>query len=161
MSISKVGTKKEVGAEAIRSRNLVQGVNDMECYHLPFLDVRMVSGNTVVQHDFVLLTLKKPWLAPTELVHLFREHVLSKNLFSTAVSTRKNYLVLQRPTAPTRSNENGRPSLYALRTFLNLTRGKDEHQYQLRPKRKIHTGEAACREQVCCEGSRKRTRRLP
>jgi len=86
MSMSRVGTKKEVGAEAMRSRNLVQRVSDIKRYLPPVLDVRMVSSNTVVQRNFIFFTVKKSRPAPTELVHLFRERVLSKNLFSTTVS---------------------------------------------------------------------------
>lgn len=48
MSISRVGTKKEVGADAMRSRNLVWCVSDVKHYLLSIQDVRMVSGNTVV-----------------------------------------------------------------------------------------------------------------
>ena len=123
--MSRVGTKNEVGAMAMRSRNLVQGVNELERYLLPVLYIRVVSGNAVVQCDFILFTIKVPRLTPTQLMHLFRECVLSKNLFGTAISPRKKRSVSKRPTAPTRSSENGRSSLYALRTFLNLTSGRE------------------------------------
>ena len=53
----------------------------------------MVSRNTVMKRNFILFTIKKSWLTPTELVHFFRECALSKNLFSIAVS----------PTGETRS----------------------------------------------------------
>ena len=46
----------------------------------------MVSGNTVMKRDFILFTVEESRLAPTELVHLFRECILSKNLLSVAVS---------------------------------------------------------------------------
>jgi hypothetical protein len=75
MSMSRVGTKKEVGAEAMRSRNLVPRVSEMRHISPPVLDIRMVSGNTVIQRNFIFFTVKKSWLAPTELVHLFRERV--------------------------------------------------------------------------------------
>ena len=42
----------------------------------------MVSRYTVMKRNFILFTVKEPWLAPTELVHLFRECALSKNLFT-------------------------------------------------------------------------------
>ena len=118
---------------SVRRKRLVQRLSDrgtffrvlvIRNYQPLVLDIRMVSGNTMVQCNFIFFTFEKPWLTPTELVHLFRERVLSKNLFSTAVSLARNFLAFEIPTAPTRSNENGRPSLYALRTFLSLIRGK-------------------------------------
>jgi hypothetical protein len=36
MSMSKVGTKKEVGAEAMRSRNLIQSISNTEHSLAPF-----------------------------------------------------------------------------------------------------------------------------
>jgi hypothetical protein len=40
----------------------------------------------MVQYNFVFFSVKESLLAPTELVHLFRERVLSKNLLSASVS---------------------------------------------------------------------------
>jgi hypothetical protein len=48
MSISKVWTKKGVGVETMRSRNLVPRVSEMKNYPLYRSDVRVVSGNAVV-----------------------------------------------------------------------------------------------------------------
>ena len=72
--------------EAMRSRNRVPRVSEMRNYPLYRSDVRVVSGNAVVQRDFVFITFKKYWLAPSELVHLLRERVLPKTLFSTTVT---------------------------------------------------------------------------
>ena len=41
-----------------------------------------------MQRDFIFFAVKKPWLAPAELVHLFRERILSKNLLIMAMSFR-------------------------------------------------------------------------
>lgn len=60
MSISKVGTKKGVGVESMRSKNLVPGVSEMRNYPLYRSDVRVVSGNAVVRRDFVFITSKNP-----------------------------------------------------------------------------------------------------
>jgi hypothetical protein len=46
----------------------------------------MISGNTVMQRNFIFFAIKKSLLAPTELIHLFRERVLSKHLFNMIVS---------------------------------------------------------------------------
>ena len=121
MSMSNVGTKKEVGAEAMRSRNLIRSVNDMK-RSLAVIHLRVISCNTVVKHNSIFFTVKKPRFAPTELVHLFRERILSENLLNTAVSLTREMLGMIELTALTRSSENGRPSLYALKTLLNLTR---------------------------------------
>jgi hypothetical protein len=76
----------------------------------------------MVQCNLVFFSVKEPLLAPTELVHLFRERVLSKNLLSASVSLREKWFEFEiELTAPTRSSENGLPSLYALRILLNLT----------------------------------------
>ena len=61
------------------------------------MDIRVVSGNAVMQRNLFFFTVKKSWLAPTELVHLFRERGLSKNLFSIAVSPQEKHLVVQNP----------------------------------------------------------------
>jgi hypothetical protein len=60
MSISKVWTKKGVGVETMRSRNLVPRVSEMKNYPLYRSDVRVVSGNAVVRRDFVFITFKNP-----------------------------------------------------------------------------------------------------
>lgn len=87
MSISKVGTKKAVGVEAIRSRNLVKSVSCMK-HGTPLVPhVRVVSGNTMMQRNLIFLAIKKSCLAPTKLVHLVRERVLSEDLLSTTVSS--------------------------------------------------------------------------
>jgi hypothetical protein len=93
--------------------------------------------------------VKKPWLAPTEFVHLFCERILSENLLDAAVSPTGEILGIQKsePTAPTRSSEKGRPSLYAPRTVLNLTGGNKGINFSPRfVIREIRTEEAACRE---------------
>jgi hypothetical protein len=124
MSMSKVGTKKEVGAEAMRSRNLIQrGRKRCEPLSPSVPHIRVVSGNTMVQGNHILFAVKKSWLAPTKLMHLLRERALSEDLMNVSVSPRKERSELQKLTALTRSTENGRSSLYALRTLLSLTRG--------------------------------------
>ena len=40
----------------------------------------------MMKRNFILFIIKKPWLAPTELMHLFRKGTLSKDLFSMAMS---------------------------------------------------------------------------
>ena len=126
MSMSKVGTKNEVGVEAIRSRNLIWsvGVSDVSVV-FPLLHIRMISGHTMVQRNFIFFVVEKSRLAPSELVHLFCKSVLSKNLLRKIVNPTGELLGTRRaePTAPTRSTENGRSSLYALRILLKLTGG--------------------------------------
>jgi len=91
--MSRVGTKKVVGAEAMRSRNLIRRVSDTR-HNPPGLDIRVIPSNTVVQCNFIFFTVKKPQLAPTELVHLLRERVLSKNLFNATVSPKGEIITI-------------------------------------------------------------------
>ena len=92
----------------------------------------MISCHTVVQRNFIFV-VEKSRFAPTELVHLSCERILSKNLLTKIVNLTRESLETQRvkPTAPTRSTENGRSSLYALSIFLKLTKVAQEHHYQL------------------------------
>ena len=46
----------------------------------------MISCHTMVQRDFVFFVVKKSRLAPTKLVHLFCERILSENLLSKIVN---------------------------------------------------------------------------
>ena len=96
MSISNVGTKKEVGTEAMRSRNLIQSISDMRHGVTPVLHIRVVSCNTVMQRDFIFFAVEKSWFTPTELVHLFRERILSENLSNAAVSLTGETLGIQK-----------------------------------------------------------------
>jgi hypothetical protein len=52
----------------------------------------MVSGNTVVQRNFIFFTFKKSRLTPAKLVHLPCKRILPKNLFSMAVSPTREAL---------------------------------------------------------------------
>ena len=71
--MSKVGTKKVVGAEAMRSRNLSQSVSNMKHSLASVLHIRMVSRNTVMKRNFISFAAEKSWSGPTELVHFFRK----------------------------------------------------------------------------------------
>ena len=48
MSMSKVGTKNEVGVEAMRSRNLVGSVRVSDAVLFPPVHIRVISGHTMV-----------------------------------------------------------------------------------------------------------------
>lgn len=76
-SISRVGTKKDVGDDDIRSRKL----KTYQINH-PFnenRDIRMVSSDAVQQHNFILLSIEAARVQPAKIVHLVDKGALTNN----------------------------------------------------------------------------------
>ena len=75
--MSRVGTKKDVGDDDIRSRKLkTYQINHPlnKCR-----GIRMVSSDAVQQHNFIQLAVEAARMQPAEIVHLVDEGALSKH----------------------------------------------------------------------------------
>ena len=73
--MSNVGTKNELGVEAIRSKNLGarRAVGPLHMTK----NLRVISSDRVHQDEFILLAIEVTWLRPPKIVHLIHKRALS------------------------------------------------------------------------------------